>query len=57
MTLQVKRRLMLLVHDVLVHPVIGLAKAFSITTKPGVICKLHDATLPPLPEVDKEPTG
>lgn len=55
MTLQIKRRLMLLLHDVFVHPIIGVAKALSITTKPGIFCALHDATIPPLPDVDKEP--
>lgn len=54
MKLQLKRRLMLLLHDVLVHPIIGIAKALSLTTKPGVVSRLHDMTLPPLPDIDKE---
>lgn len=54
MDLQVKRRAMLILHDVLVHPVIGVLKALSLSTKLKLGNRLHEATLPPLPKTDRD---
>ena len=52
MKFQIRRRLMLILHDVLMHPIVGLIKALSLSTKPEIAHKLHELTLPPLPECD-----
>jgi len=50
--MQVKRRLMLIVHDVFVHPFIGLVKALSVSTRPKWAEVIHEATIPPLCNAD-----
>ena len=52
MNVQMKRRVMRIVHDVFVHPIIGVFKAFSPSTKPRDW--LHEKTLPPMARSDSE---
>ncbi len=52
--MQLKRRLLLLVHEVLVHPFIGVIKAFSPSTTTGWANQLHDWTVPPLSVCDRQ---
>lgn len=52
--MQLSRRFWLIVHDVLMHPVMGVIKAVSWSTKPWIATWMHDATIPPMPKVDRD---
>ncbi len=55
--MQLKRRLLLILHEVLIHPFIGVIKAFSPSTHPSWTNWLHDWTVPPLSKADQKYLG
>lgn len=50
---QLRRRFWLIIHEIFVHPFVGIVKVLSPSTKPAWANDLHDATIPPLPLCDE----
>ncbi len=52
--MQMKRRVLLIIHDVFIHPFVGVVKALTPSTTSNWANWLHDWTVPPLSRDDHE---